>query len=867
VHVNLVRLLAARALGAALPQSIRGLLVLLLVTMTVALLAVQAVLFKRRFDQRYAEEERANVEVARAVAAGFQELVRNVLAAEAAVGAALTEPQPHPEVEVQHLLEVLAAQYPTMRHVSWISPAGRIAVSTERAAVGLDVTGRAYFQALVRGQDWAVSDLFRARVGAEAIFVIARAIRDPHGALEGVVAAAVDPTRLGKQALDIGRSGEASVLLFDASGLLIYRDPEVPLRFPRRRVARVEPFLERARAGHEVTGTYDSPIDGGRRVGAFVEVRDLGWVVGANRPTAEITAPLLGALARDQAGSLAITLAALLLAIMLARAITTPLGALEAHAVAVARGERGPPPVSPRPLELARLARAFGAMIDGIRSRESDLQRRTEEAQRAAELLHTVIETMPVGIIVIDADGVVTTANVVVERLLGLPVAGRDLHQPIASVLTTADGTPLPPAELPIMRALERGESTRDFEAAIRRPDGEEVVVLGAATPVTAEGRVIGAVAAVQDVTERRQHERERLWLLESAAREAAKLQGVFAATAEALIMYGPTGEVLDHNPAAAALLGYSPTERRPLAARLREQRPERPDGTPLPVDEVPVIRALRGEIVRGDIFVLPRGDERVWVTCSAAPLRGPDGTLLGAVATITDITRMHELQEQHEDVLRAVSHDLRTPLSVIRLQAERLRRALRAEAQAGERRAAESIATSAARIDGMLSELVESARLDAGHLNLQPRAVDVEAAIRDLLARSAGTLEDRVDVEVPALPPVWVDAGAFDRIVTNLVTNALKYSAPDTRVRVHAALGEGEVIVSVSDRGPGISAADQAQLFRRFWRSRGARRTEGLGLGLYITSRLVDAQGGRLWCESELGQGSTFSFSSPLAR
>jgi long-chain acyl-CoA synthetase len=168
----------------------------------------------------------------------------------------------------------------------------------------------------------------------------------------------------------------------------------------------------------------------------------------------------------------------------------------------------------------------------------------------------------------------------------------------------------------------------------------------------------------------------------------------------------------------------------------------------------------------------------------------------------------MHALQEQHEDVLRAVSHDLRTPLSIVQLQAERLQHQL-AE-QPAAHKAAESISTAARRITAMIGDLVESARLEAGHLALDLRALDLCEVIHELLARTSRALDlGRLDVALPAKLMVRADATALERVLTNLISNALKCSPPGTCVQLTATRTGDQAEVRLRDRGPGIPLED----------------------------------------------------------
>jgi signal transduction histidine kinase len=271
------------------------------------------------------------------------------------------------------------------------------------------------------------------------------------------------------------------------------------------------------------------------------------------------------------------------------------------------------------------------------------------------------------------------------------------------------------------------------------------------------------------------------------------------------------------------------------------------------------VARALRGETVRALHLRVRRGEESGWVHASAAPVREPGGASIGAVLTFSDETALHHLEEARDDVVRMISHDLRTPLNAVNAQAHLLRKQPGDPARVAER--ARSIARSCERMSAMIQDLVEATLLEAGQLRISRAAVDLGGLLPEILERLRGAVEvDRVRFRAaPDLPPAWADPERIERVVVNLLTNALKYSPPQSEVKLELFAADGGVGLSVSDRGIGIAPEDLPYVSDRFFRAKGARRPEGLGLGLYITRLLVQAHGGRMEVESVLGQGSTF--------
>ena len=275
----------------------------------------------------------------------------------------------------------------------------------------------------------------------------------------------------------------------------------------------------------------------------------------------------------------------------------------------------------------------------------------------------------------------------------------------------------------------------------------------------------------------------------------------------------------------------------------------------------------------------------------SVVPVHSAGGSFLGYLVVHRDVTERRQTEERRDELLaqlhevgerlavagtqaeehvHAICHDLRAPLTVVQGHAQLVLRALeKAGLKGPEWRSAEAILTSARRMSAMIQNLADSTRLESGQLKLSRAQVDMRKLVLDLAARLAAATEPaRLRVDAPTnLPPAWADPDCLERILTNLLGNALKYSAPGTPVVVSLGVCEGEIVTSVSDEGPGIAPEELPHLFERYYRTRQAQEHgEGLGLGLYITRGLVEAHGGRIWVESQVGKGSTFSFTLPVA-
>ncbi len=387
-----------------------------------------------------------------------------------------------------------------------------------------------------------------------------------------------------------------------------------------------------------------------------------------------------------------------------------------------------------------------------------------------------------------------------------------------------------------------------------------------------AGGRVEGLLLSLTDVTPQVRARQQAAALTQEMERRAAELDTIVSSIADGLVLYDRNGDITRMNATAEGYLGYTPAERgRPLAARAAALGTRIAEGRALPPEDALAVRALRGESVHSMVVALRQHGRVLWLSASAAPLAGPDGAIQGAVMTLSDITAQRDLQEQLEDVLRSVSHDLRNPLAAVQGQAQLLLRRLRRTGAGGPERAnAEAIVGAARRMDTMIQDLVDAARMEAGPLKLDLQPVDLVAFAIELQQQLAGTMEvGRIRIEgTEGLPAVSADRAHLERVLINLLSNGLKYSAPGSVVTVAFKLEGSEVVTTVADRGPGIRPEALSRLFQRYGRVEAAgSKPEGLGLGLYIARKLVEAMGGHIWAESEVGEGSTFSFALPSAR
>jgi PAS domain S-box-containing protein len=259
-------------------------------------------------------------------------------------------------------------------------------------------------------------------------------------------------------------------------------------------------------------------------------------------------------------------------------------------------------------------------------------------------------------------------------------------------------------------------------------------------------------------------------------------------------------------------------------------------------------------------------------VDLTIAPVLDAEGQIVNLVGVHRDITALKEVERLKDEFVSNVSHELRTPIANLKLYQSLLQRGK------PERREAylQVIARETARLEQLVTDLLDLSRLDRGAITLVPELLDLNGLAADVVNRLLGMAQERrVTLELtqaPHLPSAWLDMAKMTQVLTNLVVNALNYTLPDGQVMVETGQetwgNRPGVCLIVQDTGIGIAPSDQERVFERFFRAQGARdgRVPGTGLGLAIVKEIVELHDGQIQVQSELGQGSTFKVWLPLS-
>lgn len=252
-------------------------------------------------------------------------------------------------------------------------------------------------------------------------------------------------------------------------------------------------------------------------------------------------------------------------------------------------------------------------------------------------------------------------------------------------------------------------------------------------------------------------------------------------------------------------------------------------------------------------------------------PVIAPEGEEAhGAILMLRDVTKLKKLDRMKSEFVATASHELRTPLTSIAMSLDLLDEHASGRLEPEERTQLEGAREDVERLRSLIGDLLELSRIESGRIDLDIEAVEV-SVLCDRAVEVMTPQADERSVEIlcrwpDGLPRVRADANKATWVLTNLLSNAVRYTDPGGDVAIDASADGSSVRVSVTDDGPGIAYEDQSRIFDKFVQVEDGRTPEGSGLGLAICREIVRAHGGSIWVESEPGEGSVFTFTLPVA-
>ncbi len=470
----------------------------------------------------------------------------------------------------------------------------------------------------------------------------------------------------------------------------------------------------------------------------------------------------------------------------------------------------------------------------------------TERRQWEVARLHlaAIVESSDDAILSKDLDGIVTSWNAAAERMFGYR-AEEMIGQSVTCIYPPERQRELDQ----ILEHIRNGERFEHYETTRINKEGRRLMVSVTVSPVKdSSGTIIGASDIIRDITERK--------LLEARERQlfTANLVGVFVADF--------AGTFLEANDAMLDLLGYTREELQ--AGKLRSERLTPPEYRQLTQQAINAM-LVHGKTDPFEKVYLHKSGQPIPVLVAVARI-GDTDTCIGFVL---DIRERKELEQRKDTFISMAGHELKTPLTSMKASIGLLRRRLASQAEDRVQPLLGTMDAQINRITRLIDDILDLSKIQTGQLAYHQEQFDFDALVREIVAMTQrSTQTHQINLVGRTEAAVTADRDRVGQVLTNLITNAVKYSPQADNVVVHIARDPDHVRVSVQDFGIGIAPGDQRRIFERFYRVNNGSKPasqQGLGLGLFLSQEIVTHHGGHLWVESKQGQGSTFSFTLPL--
>jgi len=283
------------------------------------------------------------------------------------------------------------------------------------------------------------------------------------------------------------------------------------------------------------------------------------------------------------------------------------------------------------------------------------------------------------------------------------------------------------------------------------------------------------------------------------------------------------------------------------------------------------LLQAARSKTVFEVEFRFLHVDGKIhWAVASGSPQYNEDGGFTGYIGALVDITDLKHLQQQKDDFIGIASHELKTPVTSIKAYTQVLERMMLKNGHGKDAELIRKLDSQVNRLTKLIEDLLDVTKLNSGKLQFNDRNFDFNDLVRELLEDLQRTTESHILIsELAPTVTVFGDRERIGQVLTNLITNAIKYSPKSNQIIVRSTIVGNEIQLSVKDFGIGIPKANLGRVFEQFYRVSGDMQHTfpGLGLGLYITAEIIKREHGRIWVTSQEGKGSTFCFSLPLIK
>jgi PAS domain S-box-containing protein len=486
--------------------------------------------------------------------------------------------------------------------------------------------------------------------------------------------------------------------------------------------------------------------------------------------------------------------------------------------------------------------RAIALLQQKASSLDSEISER-KQAQEALFHLAAIVESSDDAILSKNLEGIITSWNAAAERMYGYRAA---------EIVGRSVTLLFPPDQqdefTQIMARIRRGERVDHFETVRRRKDGTYMTVSVTVSPIKdSTGHIIGASDITRDITERKRLEE--------------KVQQLFDSTLIGVFVSDFAGTFLDANDTFFDLLGYTRAEL--LAGSIQRDALTPPEFHHLSQN---ALQALHETGASGtyEKEYLHKSGRRIPVLVAVTRIDQTD-TCIGFVL---DISERKELDQRKDAFISMASHELKTPVTSLKGFLSLLQRRISIQEDEKALHYLARMDTQVNKLIKLIGNLLDLSKMQTGQPDYDEERFEVGALVQEIVENVQGTAQThRLLLDRHTQAEVFGDRDRVGQVLINLLNNAIKYSPQADTVLIRVAKDQKQILVCIQDFGIGIARDYQQKIFQRFYQvtDHEVKSYPGLGIGLYICDEIIKRHGGRLWVESQKGEGASFYFTLPL--
>jgi len=379
--------------------------------------------------------------------------------------------------------------------------------------------------------------------------------------------------------------------------------------------------------------------------------------------------------------------------------------------------------------------------------------------------------------------------------------------------------------------------------------------------------------ANLEALVQERTHElektiEEKIRIGEELRHNQERLTQILETMAEGVVIMNAEADIIYANPMAQKILEL---ELDPLTGKIYRTAAQSVaiDGAPLKREDTPMFisMATGKPVYDTEIGIAAPGKERFYILVNAAPIFDMNNNITGSIGTFMDVTRRRIAIQQKDDFIGVASHELKTPITVLKTSIQLLDRLKHNPTHKMLPVLIEQANKGMKKLGYLVEDLLDVSRLKEGQLALNKKDIALEEILHDSFAHLHTGRRSQIIVRGDSQLQLHADPNRIEQVLVNFINNAVKYAPDSGEIVINVVKLENNVRISVTDYGPGIDKAKQKHLFDRYYRTDySGEQYSGLGLGLYISAEIVKKHGGQIGVDSEPGKGSTFWFTLPLS-